>query len=326
MSSIPATGLSVAVLDDYQDLAATVADWSPLPAGVRVHVFRTKMTEPDALVAALAEFDVLVVLRERTPMTADLLGRLPKLRLLVTTGPYNAAIDLDAAAANGITVCATRLSMTSTIEFTFALLFEVTRLTGAEDRHMREGGWQLVRPLRPELRGRTLGLVGFGLIGTEVARIATAFGMHVLAWSQNLDPEVARRGGAEPVSRDELFARSDFVSIHTRLSERTRGLVGAHELGLMKPTAYLLNTSRGPIIDEPALVEALHSGSIAGAALDVFCHEPLPMDDPLISAPNVILSPHVAAMTTGHAAAWFTDVVEDINAWIAGRPIRVLSL
>jgi phosphoglycerate dehydrogenase-like enzyme len=315
--------LRVALLDDYQDLAAANDLAGQLPDGADLLVLRRKLTIPD-LVDTLHDRNVIVVIRERTEVTAELLSRLPQLKLLVTTGPYNTVIDLVAAERLGITVCATRLSMTSTIEFTWALLFAATRQIVAEEVDMRVGGWQLVRPLGPELSGRTLGLVGLGHIGTEVARIAKAFNMRVFAWSKNLTPDVAFERGAEAVAFDQLLETSDFISIHTRLSDRTFHLFGRAEFAAMKSNAYLINTSRGPIVDEDALCDALDSGQIAGAGLDVFATEPLPVDHRLRKTRGVVLSPHLAAMTTGHTAAWFMDVAEDIKSWASGKPIRVL--
>lgn len=315
----------VAVLDDYAHLTETYADWSRLAGRCEVTVFHQRFPTAADLVANVTGYDVLVTLRERSRIDEDVLRRLPRLRLIVTTGPYNAAIDVAAAADRGIPVCATRLSMTSTIEFVFALMFALTRPISAEDEHIRRGGWQLDRVLGPSLHGKTLALIGFGLIGREVARIALSLGMAVTVWSENLREEDARAAGVEPVTKDELLRRADVLSIHTRLSARTHNLVDAAELALMKPSSYLINTSRGGIVNESALVQALRGGRLAGAALDVFEHEPLPNRNSLLDVPNLILSPHIAAMTRDHISAWFTDVVDDILGWLDGQPIRVLE-
>ncbi|HYF46303.1 MAG TPA: D-2-hydroxyacid dehydrogenase family protein, partial [Acidimicrobiales bacterium] len=259
--------LRIGLLDDYQRIAPTV-DWSPVPRPVEVRSISEHVGEVERLAESLAGCQVVVAMRERTPIDAALLDRLPELELLVTTGPSNAAIDVAAANERGVVVSGTGGYLTPTSELTWGLILALLRHIPAEDRNVRAGGWQ--HTIGVELAGRTLGLVGVGRLGTLVARVGTAFGMRVIGWSQNLTPERAAESGVERVDRDELFATSDVVSIHLVLSERTRGLVGRRELDAMKPTAVLVNTSRGPIVDEPALVEALAEGRIAGAALDVF--------------------------------------------------------
>jgi phosphoglycerate dehydrogenase-like enzyme len=276
----------------------------------------------EPLAERLAPFDAVVAMRERTPFGADLLARLPRLRLLVTTGMANASIDLEAAAARGVVVCGTGGLPSPAAELTWALILALLRHVPAEDARMRAGGWQAT--VGTELAGRTLGVIGLGRLGRRVALVGQAFEMPVIAWSQNLVGSEARALGVEPVSRDELLARSDIVTIHLRLSDRTRGLIGAAELARMRPTAVLVNTSRGPIVDEPALLAALHEGTIAGAGLDVYDIEPLPPGHPLRTAPNTVLTPHLGYVTSGTYARYYADAVEDIAAFARGAPIRVL--
>ena len=314
--------LRVAILDDYQDVARDLGPWADLGDGVEVTAFHDHVAEDDALVERLEPFEVVVAMRERTPFGRARLERLPGLRLLITTGMANASIDLEAAQTLGVLVCGTAGLAAPTYELTWALILAVTRGVCAEDRRVREGGWQ--HTIGPELSGRTLGVIGLGRQGSRVAAIGNAFGMRVVAWSQNLDPEAARTQGVEPVDRDELLRRADVVTIHLRLSERTRGLLGAAELEAMKPTAYLVNTSRGPIVDEAALLRALHAGSIAGAALDVYDVEPLPADHPLRSAPRTVLTPHIGYVSLGNYETYFRDVVEDVAAFLRGEAVRVL--
>ena len=313
----------VAVLDDYQEVARRFGDWDSLGPDVEVTVFHGHIPGDDSLAEHLAGYDVVVAMRERTPFTAKRLARLPALRLLVTTGMANATIDMDAAREHGVTVCGTGGLASPTAELAWGLILAVTRHIGAEDRAVREGGWQ--HTIGPELAGRTLGVVGLGRLGSRVARIAQAFEMRVIAWSENLTPEAARAAGAEYVGKEELLARADVVTIHLRLGDRTRGLIGARELGLMKPGAVLVNTSRGPIVDEEALLEALGDGTIAGAGLDVFDVEPLPRDHPLRSAPNTVLTPHIGYVSTGSYEVFYREAVEDVAAFLRGRPVRVLN-
>ena len=312
----------VVFLDDYQGAVDRLAPTDRL-GGVEWSALREHLTG-DALVAAVSDTNVIVAMRERTAFDRELLGRLPALELLVTTGPGNAAIDLAAAGDQGVVVCATSArSSGNTAELTWGLILSVLRHLPDEVAAFRRGGWQ--HTLGTDLAGSTLGLVGLGRIGSRMARIGQAFDMEVVAWSQHLDPERARGLGVEPVGKGELFARSDVVSIHLVPSERSRGVVGAGELAAMKATAVLVNTSRGPIVDEAALVEALAAGSIAGAGLDVFGDEPLPADHPLRSMPRAVCTPHLGYVTETTLAQWFDDVVEDIEAWMAGRPIRVIT-
>ncbi|MFJ8740937.1 D-2-hydroxyacid dehydrogenase family protein [Embleya sp. NPDC127516] len=312
----------VAVIDDYQGPAAALDCWCKLPEGTEVAFFPDHVTDAEALVERLAPFDAVIAMRERTPFPAGLLARLPGLRLLVTTGMNNAAIDIEAARAQGVTVCGTRLLPHPAAELTWALILELARRTGAEEASLRAGGWQC--GIGSDLAGSTLGVIGLGKLGARVATIGAAFGMRVLAWSQNLTAERGAELGVEVVAKDELFRRADFVSVHVRHSERTRSLVGAAELALMRPTAYLVNTSRAAIVDRAALLAALHEGRIAGAALDVHQVEPLPADDPILDAPNTILTPHIGYATQGNYTLAYTDAVEDIAAFLAGRPVREL--
>jgi phosphoglycerate dehydrogenase-like enzyme len=311
----------IAVLDDYQHAAMASAPWDQL--GAQVTTFHSHIAETADLVAELRPFDVIVAMRERTPLPAERLRLLPNLKLLVTTGMHNASIDVAAANAAGITVCGTGGTAGATPELTWALILSLVRHVPAEDRAMREGGWQVA--IGFGLRGRTLGIVGFGRIGRQVAAVGRAFGMEVLAWSQNLTAAAAAEHGATAVTKDDLFSSSDVITVHYKLSPRSEGLVGKREIGLMKPTAYLVNTSRGPIVDSDALLSALDSGDIAGAALDVYDEEPLPGGHALRSAPRTVLTPHLGYVTDDGYRAFYGDAVEDIAAFFAGNPVRVLS-
>ena len=313
----------VAVLDDYQGVAEALGPWDELGDAVSVTSFRDHVDDDDELVTLLGAFEVVVAMRERTPFPAHRLERLPNLRLLVTTGMANASIDVAAARRQGIVVAGTGGLSAPTAELTWGLILAVTRHVCAEDRRVRAGGWQ--RTIGPELSGRTLGVLGLGRLGRRVAAVAQAFEMDVIAWSQNLRSEDAAELGVEAVSKEDLFRRADVLTIHTRLSDRTRGLVTAAELALMKPTAYLVNTSRGPIVDEAALLAALNDGTIAGAALDVYDIEPLPAGHPLRSAPNTVLTPHLGYVSEGSYEVYFREAVEDIAAFLDGEPVRVLD-
>jgi phosphoglycerate dehydrogenase-like enzyme len=315
--------VQVAVLDDYQGIAHGFGPWESLKPAAEITYFHDHLLRDGVVRDMLADFEVIVAMRERTPFTAERLASLPDLKLLVTTGMGNASIDMDAARELGITVCGTGGLPSPTAELTWGLIIALQRNLVEEDRRMREGGWQ--RTIGPELAGRTLGLVGLGRLGGRVARVARAFEMDVIAWSANLSAQAATEAGAEAVAFDELFRRADVLSIHTRLSERTRGLIGKRELGLMKRSAVLVNTSRGPIVDEDALLAALREGTIAGAALDVYAKEPLPVDHPLREAPRTLLSPHLGYVTTGTYEVFYGDAVEDIAAWLRGEPVRVLN-
>jgi phosphoglycerate dehydrogenase-like enzyme len=315
--------IRVAILDDYQQVAAEMVDWESAVPDATFTFFPDHVADRDALVERLAGFDAVVAMRERTPFPREALDRLPRLRLLVTTGMRNAAIDLAAAAELGVTVCGTAGSRTSTCELTWALILALLRHVPAEDAAMRAGGWQ--HTVGADLAGRTLGVLGLGNIGGQVARVGAAFGMRVIAWSQHLTSEAADRGGARRVERDELFREADVLTIHLVLSERTRGLVGEAELAAMKRTACLVNTSRGPIVDEAALVAHLRAGRIAGAALDVYGVEPLPADHPLRGLPNTVLTPHLGYVTEGAYRTFYAEAAEDVAAFVTGRPVRVLA-
>jgi phosphoglycerate dehydrogenase-like enzyme len=313
----------IVLLDDYQGVALDYGGWDRVPDEWQLVALEQHIDDADELVEALAEAEIVVAMRERTPFTTAILDRLPELRLLVTTGMANAAIDVAAANRNGIVVCGTASKGAPTAELTWGLIISLLRSIPSEDAGMREGGWQ--RTIGGDLEGATLGLIGLGRLGQRMTPIAQAFGMDVLAWSQNLDPEAARRIGAEPVEKRELFERADIVSVHYKLSERSRGLVGAAEIGAMKPSAYLVNTSRGPIVDTDALLAALESGAIAGAGIDVYDTEPLPADHPLRSAPRTVLTPHLGYVTEDTYATFFSDAVEDVLAWLDGAPVRVVE-
>ena len=313
----------IAVLDDYQHIALTMADWTALGSSAEVTVFNDHEADESALARRLADFDVICVMRERTPMPRTLLERLPNLRLLVTTGARNASIDMEAATEKGITVCHTRGKKHPTPEMTWGLILALARHIPFEHGQMQKGKWQTT--VGRTLNGSTLGLLGLGRLGSQVAHYGKAFGMNLIAWSQNLTEERAAEQGAKRVEKDELFSQADFISIHLVLSERTRALVGKHELGLMRPTAYLVNTSRGPIVDEDALVAALQEKVIAGAGLDTYGTEPLPADHPLRSLDNVVLTPHLGYVTEDTMEVFYKDTVENIKAWMDGRPVRVLN-
>ncbi|MFH8633521.1 D-2-hydroxyacid dehydrogenase family protein [Streptomyces lydicus] len=313
-----------AVLDDYQGVALSTADWSPLADAVDVRTLRQPFRSEDEVVAAIGDCEIVVAMRERTPFPASLLARLPRLRLLITSGMRNAAIDLDAAARHGVTVCGTASNTEPPVELTWALILGLARNVVTENTALRAGGpWQST--LGADLHGRTLGLLGLGKIGTRVARIGLAFGMDVVAWSRNLTPERAAEAGVRATAtKEELLESSDFVSVHLVLGERTRGLLGADELRRMRPTSYLINTSRAAIVDQSALLQALRENWIAGAGLDVFEQEPLPADHPLRTLPNVLALPHLGYVTRRNYEGYFQQAVEDITAFLAGAPIRQL--
>ncbi|MFF7413568.1 D-2-hydroxyacid dehydrogenase family protein [Streptomyces lydicus] len=314
-----------AVLDDYQGVALSTADWSPLADAVDVRTLRQPFRSEDEVVAAIGDCEIVVAMRERTPFPASLLARLPRLRLLITSGMRNAAIDLDAAARHGVTVCGTASNTEPPVELTWALILGLARNVVTENTALRAGGpWQST--LGADLHGRTLGLLGLGKIGTRVARIGLAFGMDVVAWSRNLTPERASEAGVRATAtEEELLESSDFVSVHLVLGERTRGLLGADELRRMRPTSYLINTSRAAIVDQPALLQALRENWIAGAGLDVFEQEPLPADHPLRTLPNVLALPHLGYVTRRNYEGYFQQAVEDITAFLEGAPIRRLN-
>jgi phosphoglycerate dehydrogenase-like enzyme len=316
--------VGIAILDDYQNVALGMADWSGLQKDHKIVVFNERLPDVEAAARALGEFDVIGVMRERTPFQRALFEKLPKLRLLVTTGKRNASIDLEAARAQGVTVCNTGGAGRATAELAIGLMIALARHLREEFPTMRPGGgWQTT--LGIDLEGRTLGILGLGNLGARVGRIGTAMDMKVIAWSQNLTPEQARERGAERVEKDELFRRSDVISIHLVLSPRSRGLIGAREFGLMKPTALLVNTSRGPIIDETALLAALKEKRIAGFGGDTFDVEPLPSDHPLRAEPRALLTPHLGYVTEETYRDFYGGMVQVIEAWLAGKPINVLA-
>jgi len=313
----------IAVLDDYQYVAATYADWSRLPHAVEVVEFSDHVDDRETLVRRLQPFDVVVAMRERTPFPRGLLERLPNLKLLVTTGAANKSIDVAAAQERGVVVCGTRAHPPGTAELTWALILAVARHIPQEDASVRAGGWQQTVGL--DLAGSTLGVIGLGRLGSRVARIGQAFEMDVVAWSANLTDERAAEVGVRRVAMEELLSTSDVVTIHLQLSDRTRGLIGREELSRMKPAAILVNTSRGAIVDEQALVEALRGGAIHGAGLDVFDQEPLPKHHPLREMRRAVLTPHLGYVTEKTYEVFYRDAVDDVAAWLAGEPIRVVA-
>lgn len=316
--------MKIAILDDYQNAALDHADWRRLPQDTELVVVNRNIPDPDELVAEIGDVDILCVMRERTPISSTLIGRLPGLKLIVTTGMWNAAIDMDAAAARGIMVCGTEGPGHPTAELTFTLLLMLARRMPQQMAALSGGGWQ-PQEIGHSLSGRTLGLIGLGKLGARVAGYAQAFGMNVLAWSANLTNSRAAEVGVERVSFEDLLARSDHVSIHVRLSERTEGLLDARAIGRMKQGATLINTSRGPIVDVPAMIAALESGALAGAGIDVYAHEPLPVDDPIRKAPNLILTPHVGYVTDDTWQMFHEMMLEDILGFLNGNPVRVIG-
>jgi phosphoglycerate dehydrogenase-like enzyme len=309
--------MKIAILDDYQNIAARCADWSPLAASAELTFFNDHVADIDALVARLAPFDVVCVMRERTPLTAEIIVRLPALKLIASTGPRNASIDVGAARARGIEIVNTGYNSYPTIELTWGLILASARNIVTEAQAVRAGQWQ--KTLGVGLQGKTLGIVGLGRVGAGVARVGLAFGMKVIAWSQNLTREKAAEHGVTLATKDELFGISDIISLHLILSDRSRGLVGKSELGLMKSSAWLVNTSRGPIVDESALIEALQARRIAGAAVDVFDREPLSADHPFRSLPNVLATPHIGYVADDLYRTFYQDTVSNIASWMAKR-------
>ncbi len=319
--------MRVAILDDYQGVSTSIADWSALAGRVEPVPFTEPFASADAAAAALAEFPVVVAMRERTLFPAAMFERLPALELLVTTGMRNAAIDMAAAKARGVVVCGTTMLPYPAAELTWGLILASALNIPRDVQRMAAGKWQ-VGPgerLNHGLKGRAIGIVGLGKLGRQIARFAQAFGMEVVAWSPRLTAEAAAEHGARRVEFDELLAGADIVTLHVVLNDGTRGLIGARELGLMKSSAILVNTSRGPVVDEAALLEALAGGGIAGAALDVYDIEPLPADHPLRRAPNAVLTPHTGYVTQENLAQMYAQVVENIAGWFDERPIRVLN-
>lgn len=320
------TMLNCAILDDYQDVALGAADWGRLPDGVRVDRFAKAFADLDASADALADYEIVVAMRERTVFDAALLERLPKLRLLITTGMRNASIDMAAAAARGVTVCGTRNSIGPAAELAWGLLLALKRNIPAEVANFRAAGAQWQTTVGGDLKQKVLGVVGLGKLGQIVARYGKAFDMEVIGWSKNNSPErCAELGIGYAPTLDDLLQRSDAVSLHVLLNGETKGMIGARELALMKRDAVIVNTSRGPLIDEAALVAALQERRIAGAATDVFDVEPLPAGHPFRSLPNLIATPHIGYVTAETYALFYGDAVEDIAAWMAGEAVRVLN-
>jgi len=316
--------IRAAILDDYQNVAMSYADWSPIAKDVDVKVFTEPFKSREEAIKALQGFAIVVGMRERTPFPRAVIEALPDLKLLITTGAKNNSFDLKAAAERGVTVCGTGGFGSPTTGLVFGLLLELTRRIGFENARLKSGQpWQVT--LGPDLEGMTLGVLGLGKLGQRSAAVAKAFGMNVIAWSQNLTPEKAAAAGATYVSKEDLFAKADALTIHVVLSDRSRGLVGAADLGRMKKTAYIVNTSRGPIIEEAALIAALNEKRIAGAGLDVFDVEPLPLDHPYRSMDNVVITPHLGYVSTQNYARYFPDIVADIRAFLDGKPIRVVA-
>ena len=316
--------VQIAVLDDYQGVALEIADWSKVAPRGQITVFHDTIADQDKLVERLKPFEIVCAMRERTPFRRALIERLPNLKLLVTTGMRNASIDMAACADRGVTVCGTEGLGYPTAELAWGLILAMSRRIPLEDRSMRDGGWQ--RTLGTGLNGKVLGVIGLGKLGAQVATVGLAFGMKVIAWSQNLTRERAAEVGVSYVSgKDALITLSDIITIHLVLSDRTRGLIGKKEFDLMKPTAYLINTSRGPIVDEAALVDALQGQRIGGAGLDVYDQEPLPADHPLRKLNNTVLSPHLGYVTAEGFAVFYTHVVEDVLAFLDGKPVRVIK-
>ena len=313
----------IAILDDYQHIALEMTDWSMLPSDVEIQVFPDHLKDEDAVAQRLKDFEIVMAMRERTPFQRRLLEKLPKLQLLTTTGMRNAAIDLDAAAQCGVLVCGTSGVMYPTAELTWGLILALLRHIPREDQAVRAGQWQVSMGLG--LNAKTLGLMGLGRLGSQVAAVGKAFQMELIAWSQNLTAERAAECGATLVSKDELLSQSDILSVHLVLSSRSQGLIGARELGLMKPTAYLINTSRGPIVDEQALNQALQNRTIAGAGLDVFDEEPLTLDHPLRTLENTVITPHIGYVTTEAYKIFFDHTVENIQAFLKGEPVRTMN-
>jgi phosphoglycerate dehydrogenase-like enzyme len=308
------SSVRIAILDDYQGAALRVADWSAVQSRADITVFQEHLADEDAVAERLAPFDAICIMRERTPMTATLLERLPRLKLIVSTGARNASIDLAAAEKQGIAIAHTGYFSSPTVELTWALILASMRNIYAEAASLQGGGWQ--RGLGEDLAGKTLGIIGLGNVGRDVAKVALAFGMKVVAWSQNLTAEAATASGAVLVSKEELLRTADIVSLHTVLSRRTIGIIGAAELALMKPTAQLINTSRGRLVVEEALLEALASGRIAGAAIDVYDVEPLPADHPYRRADRLLATPHIGYVTRGLYQRFYQDAVAHFINWL----------
>ena len=314
-----------AILDDYQNVALTLADWSAVAPEVDLQVFTHLLGDQQRVVETLRDAEIVCLMRERTPFPRAVIEALPNLKLIVTTGMRNAAIDVAAAQERGVTVCGTGTAHHPTAELAFGLMLDLARKISFEDAQLKQGAhWQTT--IGVDLIGKTLGLLGLGKLGSRVARYAQAFDMQVLAWSQNLTAARCKEVGVTHAGKEDLLRQSDFISIHLVLSPRTRGLVGAADLALMKPSAFLINTSRGPIVDETALIDALQRRRIAGAAIDVYDVEPLPVEHPLRRLPNAVLTPHLGYVTEDNYRTFYRETVEDIRAWLDGNPVRLLTV
>jgi len=316
--------LRAAILDDYQGVALKFADWSPLAGKVELTVFERPFRDQAETIAQLQGFHIVAGMRERTPFPRAVIEALPDLKLLITTGARNNSFDLTAAAERGVTVCGTGTFGNPTVGIAFGLMLELTRRIGFENARMKAGEpWQVT--IGRDLEGLTLGVVGLGKLGRRVAAVGKAFGMNVIAWSPNLTPEKAKEGGADYASREALFAQADILTIHLVLGDRSRGLIGAEDIARMKKTAYLINTARAPIVDQAALLKALDEKRIAGAGLDVFDVEPLPVDHPYRKLDNVVLTPHLGYVSEQTYRKFYPDIVEDIVAFLDGKPVRVIT-
>ena len=315
--------MKLAVLDDYEHAAHKSADWSRITDQIEVEVFNDHIDDHRKLIELLSKFEIIFIMRERTPFPAALFAQLPRLRLLITSGKRNASIDLEAARSHGVVVCGTPILPYPAAEHTWSMILALAKRIPTDDQRVRNGQWGAECNLG--LRDKTLGVIGLGKLGTQVAKVGLAFGMNVLAWSENLVPERCAEAGVDYAAKNELLRSADFTTIHLVLSDRSRGLIGAEEFALMKSGSFLINTSRGPIVDETALLAALQSKSIAGAALDVFDTEPLPTDHPLRQLPNSVLSPHQGYVTKENFQIFYTTAIENIQAWLDDQPINVLN-
>jgi len=318
------TRLRCAILDDYQNVALQLADWTPLADRIDVTVFDKPFASGDEAIAALQDFEIICAMRERTPFPRACFEALPKLKLLITSGLRNAAIDLEAAKAHDVVVCGTAMVGNPTAGLTIGLMLELTRKIGFENARMKAGEpWQVT--VGEDVAGKTLGIVGLGKLGSQVAGIGRALGMKTIAWSSNLTPEACEKEGVTYATKEELFATADIITIHLVLSDRSRGLVSAADLARMKPSAYLINTARGPIVDEAALLAVLQAGKIAGAGLDTYSVEPLPQDSPLRKLDNVVITPHLGYVTAENYRRIYREMIEGIEGWLKGEPLRKLG-
>jgi phosphoglycerate dehydrogenase-like enzyme len=315
--------LNIAILDDYQGVSQTYADWTPLAERCNITVFQDHIDDETAIAARFADSDIICLMRERTPLGRSLIERLPNLKLVLTTAGHNAAIDGEALRERGIPLCGTSATTNPTVELTWGLIIALARHLIPEQQAVRNGGWQST--IGTDLRGSTLGIVGLGKLGSEVAALGAAFGMRLIAWSQNLTDEHAASVGATRVSKDALFQQSDFITVHLKLSARTTGIIGANEFAKMKPSAYFVNTSRGPLVDESALIEALEKHRIAGAAIDVYDSEPLAADHPFRRLDRLLATPHIGYVAHENYRRFYGDTVDNIRAWLDGAPTRVIN-